>query len=340
MTNDVIIAIEGRVGRLSLNRPTALHALTLPMCQAMLAALQGWRDDSRVEAVLVDHAGGRGFCAGGDVRAIADAGSTLGRPFFDAEYRLNLALFDYPKPVIAVMDGVVMGGGAGLALPATIRVATERTLFAMPETLIGLIPDVGGGWYLPRLPGETGTWLGLTGARLGGGDCLALGVATHLVDSAAIDRLKASVIAAPDKAGDLLSSGSAAPPSTVERVRIDDLFKGDQVEAVIAALTAEGSNWSQQQVAAMRSRCPISLKATLRHLRLGRTTASFGEVLAREHQLCTRLVDRPDFREGVRAAVVDKDQKPVWRPATLETLDGREVDALFAPLPPAEAWRA
>jgi enoyl-CoA hydratase len=334
MADEVVIRVEGRVGRISLNRPQALHSLNLAMCQAMLAALSAWRVDPAVDAVLLDHAEGRGFCAGGDIRRIAAEGSALGRPFFAAEYRLNLALFDFPKPVIAIMDGVVMGGGAGLALPARFRVATERTLFAMPETGIGMIPDVGSGWHLPRLPGEIGTWLGLTGARLGGVDCLALGIATHLVESDDVEVLKADVVA-----GGWFPADQPDPaPLSVDRTRIDRLFAYDRVEDIMAAFVDEGSDWSQRQWAILDGRCPMSLKATLRQLRAGRAATRFEQALTLEYRLCTRLVDRRDFREGVRAVVIDKDKAPVWDPPHLEMVTDADLEALFAPLPPNQAW--
>ena len=178
MTDPVLVTLEGRVGRLTLNRPEALHALTLGMCQIMTDALRVWREDETVEMVLLDHTGPRGFCAGGDIRMLAESGAGDGaeaRAFFHLEYRLNHLLMDYPKPVVALMDGVVMGGGVGIALPARYRVATERTTFAMPETGIGLFPDVGGGWHLPRLAGQTGYWLALTGARLKAAAVASLG---------------------------------------------------------------------------------------------------------------------------------------------------------------------
>ncbi len=335
MTEDVLIRIEGRTGRLSLNRPQALHALDLPMCEAMLAALICWRDDPAVEAVLLDHAVGRGFCAGGDIRQIAEAGSALGRSFFATEYRLNQTLFDFPKPVIVVMDGVVMGGGAGLALPASIRIATERTLFAMPETGIGLLPDVGGSWHLSRLPGETGTWLGMTGARLGAADCLALGIASHGVAADAIEGLKAALVQNPGEAAARLAAHAADPgPPTLDRGSIDVHFAHDAIEAILDSLLAEGSDWSRRQHRILLARCPTALKATLRQLRMGRDMTEFSQALALEYRLCTRLADRPDFREGVRAAVIDKDQSPAWRPAALADVD--ELDALFAPLATGE----
>ncbi len=184
---EILTRIDGSVGRITLNRPKALHALNLAMCQAMTAALLDWRDDPAVTSVLIDHAGERGFCAGGDIRMIAESGAgdaVEAKAFFHAEYRLNHLMFGYPKPVTAIVDGIVMGGGVGISEPAKVRIATERTTYAMPETGIGLFPDVGGGWFLPRLPGESGTWLALTGARLKAADTVALGIHTHFVESA------------------------------------------------------------------------------------------------------------------------------------------------------------
>ncbi len=192
---DVIVAVEGRVGRLTLNRPSALNALSLDMLKAMTRALVRWCDDPAVQAVLIDHAGDRGFCAGGDIREAAEGAKGDGqaaRAFFHAEYQLNALLFAYPKAVMSIMDGVTMGGGVGIARPALYRIATERTLFAMPEAAIGLFPDVGAGWYLSRLPGCEGLWIALTGARLGPADCLLLGLATDYVPSARIPALKAA----------------------------------------------------------------------------------------------------------------------------------------------------
>src|ERR1700722_6793821 len=208
----VIARVENDVGRLTLNRPAALHALNTAMCEIMIEALLAWRDDPTVETVLVDHSGERGFCAGGDIRMLAESGAGDGaaaRRFFFTEYQLNALLFDFPKPVVTVMDGVTMGGGVGLAMPSRYRVATERTNFAMPETGIGLFTDVGGGWHLTRLPAETGVWLAPTGARLAlpaarrrGSDCLALGVATHFVESGKVAELKEALLNSAHKDGD------------------------------------------------------------------------------------------------------------------------------------------
>src|SRR5687768_13967416 len=193
---DVIAEKMERAGRLRLNRPQAIHALTTGMCSDMIVALLAWRDDPRAGCVMVDHAEGRGFCAGGDVVMLRDSGAGDGkaaRAFFREEYRLNHLLFTYAKPTIAFMDGITMGGGVGISQPCRYRVATEHTRFAMPETAIGLFPDVGGGWYLSRLPGRTGHFLALTGARLDGAECLRLGLATHYVPSLALDDLKAQI---------------------------------------------------------------------------------------------------------------------------------------------------
>ena len=189
MPEEVIIAADGPLGRVSLNRPAVLNALTTAMCEVMTAALQGWREEPGIEAVLIDHAEGRGFCAGADIRALARSGAGDGaaaRAFFHAEYRLNHLLFTYAKPTVAFMDGITMGGGVGLSQPCKYRIATENTRLAMPETAIGLFPDVGAGWYLSRLPGRVGQYLALTGARLDGAECLALGLATHYLPSEAL----------------------------------------------------------------------------------------------------------------------------------------------------------
>src|SRR3954462_1867375 len=212
--SDVVTPIQGKVGRLRLNRPQAIHALTREMCSDMIAALLPWREDSAVQAVMIDHAEGRGFCAGGDVVMLARSGAGDGseaRAFFHEEYRLNHLLFTYAKPTIAFMDGITMGGGVGISQPCRYRVATENTRFAMPETAIGLFPDVGGGWYLSRLPGRVGQYLALTGARLDGAECLHLGLATHYVSSIALAALRARTAAEPQRIVELLDDASAPP---------------------------------------------------------------------------------------------------------------------------------
>jgi enoyl-CoA hydratase len=340
----VLTRVENGVGRLILNRPKALHALTRPMCEAIIAALMAWKDDAAVEVVMIDHAGERGFCAGGDIRMLAQSGADDGaeaRAFFHSEYRLNHLLFVYPKPVIAFMDGVTMGGGVGLSQPARLRIATERTTYAMPETGIGLFPDVGGGWFLPRLPGQAGIWLGLTGARLKDADCLALGVATHVVESGRLDALKAEILEdaqAVFGAPELFAASPGAAPIQAHRDQIDRLFAFDTVEEIVAALDADGSDWALAQLAILRTKSPQALKVSLRAMREGRKAANFAEEMAREYRLGGNVVRTHDFQEGVRAVIVDKDNAPKWSPASLDAVTEPALDALFATEPPEGAW--
>lgn len=341
---EVIARVEGRVGWLTLNRPRALHALTTDMCRRLIAALLAWQDDPAVALVVLDHAGDRGFCAGGDIRMLAESGAGDGaaaREFFHTEYRLNELLYRYPKPTVAIMDGVTMGGGFGLARPCTFRVATERTTFAMPETGIGLFPDVGGGWYLSRMPGHIGLWLALTGARLKAADCELVGVATDYVESARIADLKAGIIAEPAAVETLLTEfeGDAGrPPIAAHQDEIARAFAGDSVEAIVAALATADSAWALEQLAVLATRSPQTLKVAFRALRLGAEAATFAENMAMEYRIGARVVQRPDFIEGVRALIVDKDNAPRWSPATLEGVSESMLDAIFAPLASAEAW--
>src|SRR3954453_536347 len=246
---DVIAQIEGKIGRLRLDRPHAIHALTRDMCSAMIAALLEWREEAIVQAVMIDHATGRGFCAGGDVVMLARSGAGDGseaRAFFHEEYRLNHLLFPYAKPTVAIMDGITMGGGVGISQPCKYRVATENTRFAMPETAIGLFPDVGGGWYLSRLPGGGGEYLALTGARLDGAECPALGLATHYVPSLGLEDLKARIAADPQRVEALLEEASAPPPEAkiaAHQADIDRLYAAEDYEDVLAALVSDGSDW-------------------------------------------------------------------------------------------------
>jgi len=344
MTEDVQLSTDGAIGRISLARPRALHALTRPMCEAMIAALLGWRDDPAVRLVLIDHAEGRGFCAGGDVRAVRESGLGDGveaRRFFLAEYRLNHLLFTYAKPVVTMMDGVTMGGGAGLALPASYRIATEHTLFAMPEGTIGLFPDVGTGWYLPRLPGRTGFFLALTGARLDGAECLDLGLATHYLPSASLAETRARIAGRPEDIETILAAAAVAPPpARIARNReaIDHLFAADRYEDILAALDGNDSKWAAKERATLAARSPTTCKVALRLLAEGAARTDFAEEMRVEYRLAVRLSRSHDFIEGVRALLVDKDNAPRWDPATPEGVTDAMLDALFAPLPADEEW--
>jgi enoyl-CoA hydratase len=290
--------------------------------------------------VLIDHEG-RGFCAGGDIRMLAESAEVGGEAafdFFHTEYRLNHLLMVYPKPLVAVMDGVTMGGGVGLAMPARYRIATERTRFAMPETGIGLFPDVGGGWHLPRLPGHVGLWVVLTGARLGPADCRRIGVANHYVESPRLAALKAALVDGGDI--DAVLAGFAADPGPApiedQLPAIDAFFAEESAPAIVSALEADDTQWARAQLAAMAPKCPASAKASLRLL-AGRP-ATFAEEMAVEYRLARRIVMRPDFREGVRAVIVEKDNRPVWSPPGLDGVTDAMLDELFAPLPPDQEW--
>jgi enoyl-CoA hydratase len=345
-TDDVIIRVENGVGRLTLNRPAALHALNTAMCRAMTAALLAWRTDPNVKAVLIDHSGERGFCAGGDIRMLAESGAADGREareFFHTEYRLNDLLFRYrvEKPVVAVMDGITMGGGVGLSMPARYRVATERTTFAMPETGIGLFPDVGGGWFLPRLHGKTGLWLALTGARIKAADCELLGIATDVVEAGRVAELKDAIVAEPEAIERILTEMEADPgraPLGEHRDVIDSLFGQDSVEAIVAALAVDGSDWAKIQAATLATKSPQTMKVAFRQLREGGAMTSFSDNMAMEYRIGARVVQRHDFLEGVRAVIVDKDNAPKWTPVSLEGVTEADLDAIFAPLPADQEW--
>ncbi|MDP1600124.1 enoyl-CoA hydratase/isomerase family protein [Phenylobacterium sp.] len=342
--SDVLSRIEGLVGRITLNRPQALHALTTDMCQAMTSVLMAWREDPAVELVLLDHAGERGFCAGGDIRMLAESGASDGkaaREFFFIEYRLNHLLFEYPKPVAVIMDGITMGGGVGLAMPARYRIATEKTTFAMPETGIGLFPDVGGGWFLPRMPGHIGVWLALTGARIKAADCELVGVATDFVESVKIADLKAAILANPAAIETILTEyeGDAGrPPLAGHQDEIDKVFALDGLEAILAALKASGSDWANEQLKVMATKSPQTMKVALRQLHLGGQAKTFAENMAMEYRIGARVVQRHDFLEGVRAVIVEKDHAPRWNPPTPEGVSETMLDAIFAGLPSTEEW--
>ena len=345
-TSDVIVHTQGAVGHLTLNRPKPLHALSQAMCEAMSAALLAWREDPAIAAVIIDHATGtRGFCAGGDVvavrRSALEDGGAAGRAFFQAEYRLNHLLFTYPKPVIAFMDGVTMGGGVGLAMPARWRIATQNTRFAMPEGAIGLFPDVGGGWSLPRLPGHLGKFLALTGAALDGAECLWAGIATHYLPAERLAEAKARISADLGALQVVLASYSVSLPAgrlAGNAERIARLFAPDRLEAIIAALADDPSDWAAKELRAVTSRCPTSAKVALRLFALSAQQPDFAAEMALEYRLAARLMLRPDFIEGVRAVLVDRDGAPRWDPAAPEAVTQVMLEALFAPLPGGEDW--
>lgn len=346
MSEFVQIRRSSAVGHISLNRPKALHSLNRGMCEAISSALLEWRADDGVEAVILDHQPDtRGFCAGGDVvsvrRSALEDGGEAGRAFFMAEYWMNHLLFTWPKPVIAFMDGVTMGGGVGLSLPCKYRVATENTLFAMPEGAIGLFPDVGAGWHLPRLSGQTGKFLALTGARLDGAECLWAGLATHYLPAERLADAKARIGAEPAAARANLEEFSAAPPEARlagNAEKIDRLFAPDTLEGIIAALETDPSKWAAKELKAVTAKCPTSAKVALRQFAERGDKPDFAAEMALEYRLAARMIMRRDFIEGVRAVLVDKDGGPKWDPARPELVTSDMLDAIFAPLPDGEEW--
>lgn len=347
MTSDIIARVEGHAGILSLNKPATLHALTLDMVHAMTEALLAWRKSRKVKCVIIDHAEGRGFCAGGDINMLRQSaledGGKKGRQFFHDEYQLNHLLFNYPKPVVAFMDGVTMGGGVGISQPARYRVATENTRLAMPETGIGLFPDVGGGWYLSRLEGRVGQYLALTGARLDGAECLALGLATHYLPAEALADAKQRIANEDvERIDGILGTLSVTPPDAkiVGNIAlINRHFASNRYEDIIAGLEADSSDWAMKELATLRSKSPQTCKVALRQLAEGAAMQDFADNMAMEYRIGSRVLIRPDFAEGVRAVIVDKDNAPKWNPATPEQVTDDLLDAIFAPLPAKEEWK-
>ncbi len=347
MTTDVITRIEGHAGIISLNRPSALHALTQEMDHIMTEALLKWQKSRKVKCVIIDHAEGRGFCAGGDIAFLRNSALTDngvgGRKFFYDEYQLNHLLFTYPKPIVAFMDGICMGGGVGISQPARFRVATENTRFAMPETGIGLFPDVGGGWFLSRLEGRVGPFLALTGARLDGAETSELGLATHYLPSESLSDAKQRIAHEDvERIDGILGTLAITPPEAKILGNIPLInrhFASDRLEDIISSLEADDSDWAMKELATLRSKSPQACKVALRQLADSVRMDDFAENMAMEYRIGSRVLVLPDFAEGVRAVIVDKDNAPVWNPATPEGVTDAMVEAIFAPLPKKEEWK-
>jgi enoyl-CoA hydratase len=344
-TDEVIVRRDGAAGFLTLNRPKAIHALTAVMDEAMTDALLEWRDDSDVRVIIIDHSEGRGFCAGGDIAFLRNSALTdngvSGLKFFHDEYQLNHLLFTYPKPVVAFMDGITMGGGVGISQPAKYRVATENTRYAMPETGIGLFPDVGGGWYLSRLPNRIGQFLALTGARLDGAECLWAGLATHYLPAEELAEAKQRIAAGHEIGGVLTALSIKAPEARIaaNAAKIAKHFASDRFEDIIASLEGDDSEWAAKELATLRTKSPQTCKVALRQLAESARLTDFADNMRLEYRIASRVLTRPDFAEGVRAVIVDKDNAPKWNPATPEEVTDELIDSIFAPLPADEEWK-
>jgi enoyl-CoA hydratase len=337
--SDVLPRVEGRCGRITLNRPKALNALTLGMVRGIQAALEAWEQDPAVEFVMIDGAGERGLCAGGDVRAIYDAARAgdfaAVERFFREEYELNQRIADYPKPYLALMDGIVMGGGVGVSAHGAVRVVTERSVLAMPEARIGFVTDVGATYLLSRTPGELGTYLGLTSARIGAADAIACGLADVYVEGDRVAGLVAELMnRGGAEAGGCVRSFSAEPPAgrlSEGRGWIDACFGEATVEGIVAALAQRPEAEAGAAAEEIAKNSPTSLKVILEALRRGRVYGALGPCLAQELVLAQACVREGDFCEGVRAALVDKDRSPRWRPARLEEVAEERVKTFFEP---------
>ena len=312
--DELLVEVRGHVATLTLNRPRVLNALSFGMLQGLARSLDEWESDVRVRTIVLRGAGGKAFCAGGDIRALYEgyrSGRDPHHDFFAFEYALDHRIHTYPKPIVAVMDGIVMGGGMGISQGARLRIVGDRTKMAMPETRIGLFPDVGGSWFLSRCPGELGTYLGLTGVTIGAADAIYCGLAdTHI--------------------------GGHLPPATLERLRpaIDRHFGHESVAAILGSLEAEDRPecraWAGQTLQLLKSRSPTMLVVTLEQLRRGRKL-SLGDCFRMELNLVHACFEQGDFLEGIRAVLVDKDHHPHWNPADLAHVDPQAVERFFAP---------
>ncbi|MBP0443212.1 enoyl-CoA hydratase/isomerase family protein [Roseomonas sp. SSH11] len=331
----VVARVEGRAGTILLNRPRALNALDQGMIDALAGAATRFRDDPSISLVILEGAGGRAFCAGGDVRAmraavLAGDTATVER-FFSTEYALNRMIAEYPKPWISLIDGVCMGGGIGVSVHGSHRVVTGQAMLAMPETAIALFPDVGTSYALPRLPGARGAmgkWLALTGARLHGAEAVEAGLATHHVPRERLAALRDALLAG--DAGVVERFAAAVPPGPVEEMRaaIERCFAPDDLPSIMALLTAEDTEWARQQAEVLHRVSPTSLAVTLELLRRG-ATLDLPACLAMELALTRAVTRHPDFAEGVRAVLVDKDNAPRWQPASMAALDPAAIQAMF-----------
>jgi len=342
MNADILFSRRGAAGIVTLNRPQALNAVTHGMVHALRAQLQAWAEDDAVTRVVVTAAGERAFSAGGDIRHLYDLGQAgqyeEALAFWRDEYPLNALIKAYRKPYVSLIDGIVMGGGVGVSVHGSHRVAGDRFSFAMPEVGIGFFPDVGATWFLPRMPGEIGTYCALTGERFNAADGFAAGIATHRVPSARFPALLEGLSGTVPIDAMLASFSEPAGegPIIARKAAIDRLFAGSSVEAILAALDGEAgaddadADWAAKTGASIRAKSPLSLKLALAQVRRGRTF-DFATCMRAEFRIVSRIIQGHDFYEGVRAVIVDKDNAPRWRPASLGEVSDAEVERHFAP---------
>ena len=338
---EIFLETRGRVGVVTLNKPRALNALSMVMVEALHPQLVAWAGDDAINAIVIQGAGEKAFCAGGDIRDMYEQrGTDFGSRYYAAEYLLNVAIHTYPKPYLALMDGVTMGGGAGVSIHGSHRILTERTLFAMPETGIGLFPDIGASWFLSCCPGQIGMYLGLTGHRMRAADCLYAGIGDYYVESDRQDELLAALTGAGtlNERGvvEILRGCADDPgdaPLAEHREAINRCFAGNSVEEILANLDAEGTDWATDQLAALAHKSPTALKLTFRQLRLGPNIESIADIMQMEYRMADRSCRGVDLFEGIRAMVIDKDGAPKWDPASLDDVCEAGLDEYFVPVP-------
>jgi enoyl-CoA hydratase len=333
--SDVVFHKDRGLGHITLNRPKALNALTLGMCAAMLRQLREWADDAEVHAVVIDSHHERAFCAGGDVRWLVESAKMRdggAAQFFATEYRLNATIKRYPKPYIALIDGFSFGGGMGISVHGSHRVVSKNALGGMPETLIGLFPDIGANHFLNRCPGELGMYLALTSARLKAADLLYTGLATHFVPVARFREIVPRLVDGemPDAVLNSIEGDAGPAPLAGYRAAIDRAFAASSVDAILDALKGEG-DWGATLAADLGKLSPTSLKVTFRAMREGKAL-DFASCMRMDYRVATRLAEHHDFAEGVRAAVIDKDQKPRWDPSRLDQVRDPDIARYFEPL--------
>ena len=341
---------KGQICSIKLNRPQAINALNYEMVSAIKEALIAGLTNENLKLVIVEHVGGRGFCAGGDIAMLKQSGASDGKAaqaFFHSEYQIKHLIANYPKPYLAFMDGIVMGGGVGISIHGDYRIATENTIFAMPETGIGLLPDVGGGWFLPRLKNHIGIYLALTGARLRAADCIEAGIATHFVNADKLPKLKTAIENAPSliekNIENILgeyneNAGDLDLLSKKNQENIARHFAFGTMQEIFASLGDDENLWAQAQLALLKTKSPQTLVLALEQLQRGAKMKNLAEVLAMEYRLSTRVIALHDFQEGVRAMIIDKDFKPKWHDKSIYDVDMEKINALFAPLTDYEEW--
>lgn len=340
---EILCEARGAAGLVRLNRPKALNALTLGMVRGLSAALDRWERDPAISSIVIRGQGERAFCAGGDIRAIyelcREGRQAEALAFWREEYTLNARIKACRKPYVALIEGIVMGGGVGVSLHGSHRVAGEGYAFAMPEVGIGFFPDVGATYALPRLPGRTGTWLALTGSRIGRDDALALGLATHAAAASDFDAIERELAAGEPVEAVLARHArpTGEAPHVPRRVLIDAAFSRGSVAAVLSALDGDGSSWAKETAATIRAKSPTSLSIAFEQMRRG-ASLDFPGAMRTEFRIVSRIIFGHDFAEGVRAAIIDKDQAPRWRPSALDGVDPASIEAYFAPLPAGEEW--